>query len=428
VVDLGTFRAWHPSGGSLPADELVCPVYDTLSAADFRRFGDEPNNAANFVARPSSLSLEDFLEAAPKRLRAALSAGAFTQDEEPALYVYGIRYVPPADIAESLAPEDRRPEYLLLGLVGTLDLARQPAASIALHERTFADRIDERVRLTEATRMHFAPILAGYSQPDHGLNNLLEAALGIDRRELSFEGARPPIVEARLDGTVHRLWRIDERDLTCRITDRVRDLRLLILDGHHRFTAARERHESGARSAPPCMLVENRDRALLLLPWHRVIPRSDVAVDDVLAKAKAEFPSVERLPAEPSIPELAGLLRAMTARRERGFVIHGGGTTARVIGPPSSDGGWDFDLLHDFLDRSFGWDPHAFRFERSPRAAWDAVHDPGSESAGGIAFLLPGLDARAVEERAFSTGRPMAHKSTMFLPKVAEGVLFAPAA
>ncbi len=424
MVELRAVRAFHPA--RVVASELVAPVYDTLSDADLARFSHAEHNAARFVARPSSQGVEEFAQSAQIRLRQALQAGAYRQDSTPSLYVYGIRYVPPPDVLETLPSRDRRAEYLLLGLVGSLDLASTPESMIARHENAFPDRIDERIRVTRATGMHFAPIMAGYTLPSHEINDRLERFLGLDRRALSFEGSHPPLVRAMLDGSEHRLWALDG-DLTDELVERVRPLRLLILDGHHRYGASRallQRHEAGA--APLVMLVESRDRALHLLPWHRALARGPVTLEDLRRSADDRFVSVEPLGAEPTPEAVLHELERMSRQHERGFLALQGSEAWRFRGRDSTDGGYDFDLLHGYLSQHFGTDPHAFVPFRSPRQAIEGIGAPGGPCAGGVAFFLPALHEEAIEERAFELGHVMAHKSTMFLPKVAEGVIFAP--
>lgn len=426
MVELIPVRAFHPQDPSAPG--LLSPVYDTLSDADLRRLSKHPHNAATFVARPSSMGLEEFVQRAPRQLQNALAAGAFVRDERDALYVYGIRYIPPPDILEALPPESRRAEYLLLGLVGALDLARTPESSIARHENAFPERIEERVRLTEATGMSFAPIMAGYTLPSHAINDLLERALGLHRRSMSLEGTSPPLVRAVLDGTEHRLWRLDDEPLLSKLAEQLDPLRLLILDGHHRYGAARELLRRGLQgSAPLVMLVESRDRALHLLPWHRTLAPGTVTLEELVDQAGTRFASVEPLGTAPSVEGLIAELGRKVRHHERGFLAVDPSNAVRFVGSRSSDGGYDFDLLHGYLGEEFHRDPHDFGVFRSPRQAVDTVRHPGSPWSGGVAFLLPGLDEEAIEERAFQTGRVMAHKSTMFLPKVAEGVVFAPA-
>ncbi len=426
MVELAPVRAYHAVEPG--ASELVSPVYDTLSDVDFRRFSKQPHNAANFVARPSSTSLEEFLQRAPERIRDALRARAFVRDPEESLYVYGIRYVPPPDILETIPPDGRRPGYLLLGLVGALDLKRTPESSIARHEKAFADRIDERVRLTEATGMTFAPIMAGYTLPSHAINDLLEQTLGLHRRSLSLEGTATPLVRATLDGTEHRLWRLEDQRVESKIAEMLKPLRILILDGHHRYSAARELLRQGRPGAAPLvMLVESRDRALRLLPWHRTLASDPALVEGLPTRAGSRFVAVNPLGSELSVEALIAELDRMAHHHERGFLAVGPTKAWRFVGPPSTDGGYDFDLLHDFLGEEFHRDPHEFGFFRSPRQAVEAVRRAGTAWSDGVAFLLPPLHQEAIEERAFATGRVMAHKSTMFIPKVAEGVVFAAA-
>jgi hypothetical protein len=427
VVDLSPVRAWHPNPEAADPNRLVCPVYDTLSDAELNRFAAQPFNAARFVPRPKGLPLDQFLVASVGRLGEALVARAFVQDDRPALYVYGISYLPPADILETIEPEQRRAHYLLLGLVGALDFGRIGHGQVAMHEFTFADRVAERAALTEATGMTFAPIMAGYHLPDHSLNDWIERRLGLHRRSLSFRGTVPPVAEAVLDGTTHRVWRIDAPAEVEDLRAQLRDLRLLVLDGHHRFTAAAGRYHAGKSSAPLTMLVEGEDRALQLLPWHRVLARSIVPLDAVESALRTEFPEVLTVEGRPSVSLAIDRLRHMHRYHRRGFLLAGDDCLLEVRGPASDDVGADFDLLHGFLEHRLGIDPEDLEFVRSPRFALERISDPQSPTHRGTAFLLPGLTEKGIEERAFGRGMVMAQKSTMFQPKVAEGMLFAPA-
>jgi len=426
VVELSPVRAWHPNPEVADPSELVCPVYDTLSDAEQARFAAHPFNAARFVPRPKGVPLEQFLLASVGRLGEALTARAYVQDERPAFYIYGIGYLPPPDILETIEPEQRRAHYLLLGLVGALDFARVGHGEVAMHERTFADRVEERAALTEATGMTFAPIMAGYHLPEHGLNDWIERRLGLHRRSLSFRGTVPPIVEAVLAGTTHRLWRIDAPGEVDALRAQIQTLRLLILDGHHRFTAAAHRFHSGHRSAPLTMLVEGQDRALQLLPWHRVLASSIVSPELVESAVRSEFPEATGSEGTPSPATAIERLRAMHRHHHRGFLVVERDRLLEVHGPKSEDVGADFDLLHRFLEDRLGVDPEELEFVRSPRHAFERISERGSAALHGTAFLVPGLTEKGIEERAFGRGMVMAHKSTMFQPKVAEGMLFAP--
>jgi hypothetical protein len=372
------------------------------------------------------MHLKPFLRAARENLDEACRCGAFGQDPTPALYVYGIRYHPPADVAEALEPPQRRQEYLLLGLVGTLDLDRIGPDEVALHERTFADRVDERVALADSTGMNFAPIMMGYNIADHRLNDRIEDLLGLDRRLLAFDSSVPPVLTANLNGTSHLLWRLDDPEAIRSLQAELDGTRLLVLDGHHRFTAARKRHHEGRRTKPLVMLVEGGDRALQLLPWHRVLGGEVIPSEGVVHAIERAYPQRTALGSSLTVSDAIGRLHEMTSRHRRGFLLATSGVAYEIPGNPTTDVGADFDLLHAFLEEQLRLDPHRMEFVRSPRQALERATGPSATPAG-TAFLLPGLTEKGVEERAFGLGRLMAHKSTMFLPKVAEGVIFAPA-
>jgi hypothetical protein len=427
MVELFTVRAWHANPSVVDPGELVCPVYDTLTDEDFARFAPYRHNAVGFVPRPRKMTPEEFLAIAPAKLRDAIQELAYTQDGRPSYYVYGIRYVPPPDVLETLEPEARRPEYLLLGVVGTIDFDHLQHGQIALHERTFPDRVAERRALTEATGMCFAPILMGYHEADHRLNDRIERWLGLDRTRQSLESVKAPLVRVTLDGTTHLLWALDDPTEIAEVAAEVRRSRLLVLDGHHRFTAAAQRFYDGRPSAPLVMLVDGNDPALQLLPWHRVLSSGVAPFGNLLDCARQEFPVVQAVPDRPTAEVAIERLHGMHHAGIRGFLMLSPEGFVEVHGPRSEDVGADFDLLHVFLDDGMQIDPEALEFIRSPRLAIDRALQSDDSFPGGTAFLLPGLSAQGVEDRAFGRGQVMAQKSTMFLPKVAEGILFAPA-
>lgn len=421
MVQLLPVRAFHPDPDRGDASRLISPVYDTLGPEDHRRFEALPHNAATFTSRRSDLRVDEFLSEADQRLHAALSEGAFVQDRTPSLYVYAIRYHPPPEIHEMVPVERRRPDYLLLGLVGALpeDAGRSP--QIALHERTFQDRVEERARLTERTRTHFAPIMAGYTPDSHAINDLIERYLGMDRRHLSFQGTVRPLVEANLDGATHRLWRLEDPEVGQEIDRLLRRQRILVLDGHHRFTAASQLQARGVPVRPLTMLVEARDKALLLLPWHRVLSPRDLTYEEFLERSRRFFPKVSEVPGAGGPAEAIAAARELRASGRRGFVAAGPKGLALVEGRASPEEGADYEELHRFLEGELHLDPSRFSFVRSARQAIGQAR-----LEGGVGFVLPPLSFPGVEREAFAH-RVMAQKSTMFLPKVAEGVLFAPA-
>ncbi len=409
-------RGWHPNPSRFDPSELISPVYDTIGPEEHRALDARPFNAAQFTSRRSDMPVNRFTALAVRKLNAALHAQAYVRDPTPAFYVYSIEYRPEPDILETIPVEDRRPAYLLIGLVGALSL--EHPEDIALHERTFPDRVEERIRLERATGMHNAPIVAGYRMENHTVNDLLENHLGLDRRRLKFDADRPPLVEAKLHGSTHRLWALTDPRLISRLRSLFRRKRVMILDGHHRFTAARQMATDGERVYPLTMLVEAHDRALLLLPWHRVVARKQRPFAALQKAALRHFPDVEPLEPDLSLPAYLEVLRGVRNQGRQGFLAVGRSSAWLARGGPLRNEGEDFQLLHRFLEGELRLEAGKFSFVRSPGEALEEARE-----SDGTAFLLPPIAIEGVEREAFAH-RFMAQKSTMFLPKVAEGLIF----
>jgi len=171
------------------------------------------------------------------------------------------------------------------------------------------------------------------------------------------------------------------------------------------------------------MLVDGHDRALQVMPWHRIIPEPRFSSQEFLEAVEREPELTVRACPSSTVEGLVGQLTKMNEAHRRGFLAVTADGAVEVNGEASEDAGADFDLLHAFLEDRIGIEAHDLEFVRSPRRAVERISQP----AHGTALLLPSLSEQGIEKRAFQHGGVMAHKSTMFLPKVVEGLVFASA-
>ncbi len=422
MVEIEPVRLYYPNPNVVRPDDVVCPVYDTLSREERARYAHRPFNAARFVTRPVDVTVEAFVAEARAELARALGAGAYRADEAAGLYIYGLEYEAPPELAETYEAKERREAYLLLGLVAAVRIDSPTSESVAPHERTFPDRVDERVRLFRATGVQFAPIVAGYSMPDHAVNDRLESYLGVDRRRLRLRSVRPPLVSARLGRGRHSLWRIDDPELAADLRATMRRTRLLLLDGHHRYTAAVRGASPDRPRYPLVMMVESRDRALHLRPWHRWVGPHSLTDRPVRGAPIDPLWTLREL-AAPTTVESALALQAEIPRGERAGFVAFDRHRALVVSAPRHGGPRDdYEILHGWLAQSWRLAPIKAEPVRSPREAFERVaHEQGT------AFLLPPTTVEAIERLAFDERGTMAEKSTLFWPKVVDGLLFAPA-
>src|SRR5207302_3601106 len=126
------------------------------------------------------------------------------------------------------------------------------------HEQALAKPKAERLELLRATRAHFGQLFMLYSDAGE-IDNLLGSS------------ASPDVDVEDEYGVQHRVWKVSDPALIELICGKMRDKKLLIADGHHRYeTALNYRNErraagGGARasrgSAPRlrlCSIVNRR--------------------------------------------------------------------------------------------------------------------------------------------------------------------------
>ncbi|MDL5503674.1 MAG: DUF1015 family protein, partial [Candidatus Methanoperedens sp.] len=73
---------------------------------------------------------------------------------------------------------------------------------------------------------------------------------------------KPPVVDVTLNGSRHFLWEITDEKFIQKIKKLTKGLKLLILDGHHRYAASNLLREKDSIEYTMMMLMEGEDRAL----------------------------------------------------------------------------------------------------------------------------------------------------------------------
>jgi uncharacterized protein (DUF1015 family) len=357
MADVQPFRAVRYSGAAGPLADLVAPPYDSIDEEERAKlFGRSPYNVAH-------VTLPESVDDAARLYRAWLIEGILEQDEAPTSWLVVERYVGPDGV-----------ERERHGVA--LSVAAEPysVGHVLPHERTHATIREERLELLRATRVQPEPILL-----------LAEASLQLVVPD------SPPDVE--VDGT--RLWRMGDFD-----SDALRDVQLLIADGHHRYESAvalgNEQGGSGTRIM--ALVVGAHDAGLHVFPTHRVfVGRPDLVGLRDGEPCRDLGEALARLGGEPF-----GRSAAVVYRRG-GFEL--------VLG---EEGELDVELV----------DRHGLEGIRYTPRVGEAVAAVDRGDAD-VAFLLrePLVDDLFALARR---GERMPPKSTYFYPKPLAGLLFHP--
>ena len=180
--------------------------------------------------------------------------GAVVQDETPAIWPLEQDYIGPDGRART-----RR------GFLARVRVDDYGPGRIRPHERTHPGPKEDRLKLTRATQANLSPIFALFSDPEQRAWKALEPAT----KSAPWAQTTDP------DGTVNRLWRVEDPEAIAAVQGATRDAELLVADGHHRYETARAYADEVGGEGPHryvlMCLVALEDPGLTVFPTHRLV-------------------------------------------------------------------------------------------------------------------------------------------------------------
>jgi uncharacterized protein (DUF1015 family) len=397
--------------------DVVAPPYDVIDSDGRAALkASSPYNVVE-VDLPVAEQGADPYEHAAEMLASWRAEGVIVQDQTPAVWPLEQDYVGPDGQART-----RR------GFLARVRVEDYGPGRIRPHERTHPGPKEDRLRLTRATRANLSPIFALFSDPQQQAWRALAPA----SQEAPWAQTTDP------DGTVNRLWRVEDPDAIAAVQDAVGSAELLIADGHHRYETARVYAEEVGGEGPHryvlMCLVALEDPGLTVFPTHRLVRNLSGAQWEALDGAIAEHFSVTELsdlaqlpPAENENLEL-GYLDVRSKRPLRLTLTDTAAVDAAL--PGRSDPYRRLDtavtealLLKGALGMSDDQIDHldGLGYARDDDQARELVQSGEYDAA---LFMAP-TPVRRVQDVAAS-GESMPPKSTYFFPKVPTGLLFNP--
>ncbi|HWR26511.1 MAG TPA: DUF1015 family protein, partial [candidate division Zixibacteria bacterium] len=110
MVEIRPFKATiiNPE---MAINKLVCPVYDTIDASEYRKYALEPNNIIHATSRRKDMDRDEFIEHAKKNLDRLIDSNVLVQREKPGFYIYGVIFTLRQEFLAQLPEKDRRNQY-----------------------------------------------------------------------------------------------------------------------------------------------------------------------------------------------------------------------------------------------------------------------------------------------------------------------------
>jgi len=423
MSDVQPPRALHyaPAGPG-PLADVVAPPYDVIDAG--QRAELMARSPFNVVAVDLPQGEPDPYAAAGELFDSWQLRGVLARDHEPAIWAHTQDYT---------GPDGNR--LTRRGFFCRVRIEPYGPGRVRPHERTHPGPKEDRLRLTRATRANVSPIFSLYSDPTDAAWRALAPA--------TEEAPWGEVTDA--DGTVHRLWRIAEPEVTESVQAAAGDSELLIADGHHRYeTMQAYADEVGGATGPGpqgdhryilMCLVALEDPGLTVFPTHRLVRGLEDARREALARALerdfeiAEVPVEELAPPPGEAPLQHGYIDA-EGRPTRLTLKDQAIADAALEGHSAAYRRLDTGVLETLvLKNALGLSDEDISHFNGLFYARDTAEALAMVRSGeyDAAFLMRPTPVAQVRDVA-AEGENMPPKSTYFFPKLLTGLLFNPLA
>ncbi|MGC2375143.1 MAG: DUF1015 domain-containing protein [Solirubrobacteraceae bacterium] len=416
MADIQPLRALHYDQSLVGAlADVTSPPYDVIDAE--QREGLLRRSPFNVVAVDLPKGEPDPYAAAGELFEAWQMQGVVVRDPEPSLWAHTQTYT---------GPDGQR--RTRKGFFCRVRIEGYGPGRVRPHERTHPGPKEDRLRLMRATRTNLSPIFSLYSDPETLAWRALEPATTDSPWAEVSDG----------DDTIHKLWRISDPKAIASVQQAMRDVELLIADGHHRYetanTYAEELGGEGEHRYVLMCLVALEDPGLTVFPTHRLVSGLDRERQEALREALrrdfeiAEVP-LERIAPEPGTgPLQLGYIDAHHQQAYRLTIKDQAIADEALPGFSKAYRSLDTGVLEALLlkgalglsDEDISHFNGLF-YARSTDEAVTMVRSGEYDAA----FLMRPTPVSQVRDVAAS-GENMPPKSTFFYPKLLSGLLFNP--
>ena len=115
-----------------------------------------------------------------------------------------------------------------IGFMALMKIEDPRMSGILPHEYTLDKPKADRLNLITNTKANLSPIFSLFQDKENRINKVLKA----------FIKSKKPLFAIETEGVLHKFWRMDNKTLISKITKWMKDKKIFIADGHHRYEVA----------------------------------------------------------------------------------------------------------------------------------------------------------------------------------------------
>lgn len=238
-----------------PLIEVTAPPYDVISPAlQESLYQKNPHNVVRLILEKefsTDSEMDNRYTRSAETFRQWLEEGVLVRDSQPGFYLYSQEY------------EFEGEKFCRTGFFARVKTEAFSEGNILPHEFTLSKAKTDRTHLLNACHANFSPIFGLYSDPEGNIDALLK-------------NEDNPLSVIDDGSVVHRIWRLNNASICQEISARIREKKIYIADGHHRYETALAFAEANQGQVEDCahvmMFLTNMDSdSMSIFPIHRVV-------------------------------------------------------------------------------------------------------------------------------------------------------------
>lgn len=385
--------------------KVMAPPYDVISSEEQDNlYNSNPHNIIRILLgkdSPGDNEKENRYIRASRFLKDWQKEEVLKRDKEESFYVY---------LQEFEVDGQNKKRLGFIGLLKLEDFDTEKT-SVYPHENTLSAPKEDRARLINSIEANIGPIFAIFADEDKSVNNILFQATE----------SQPLIDILDHHGIKNKLWRLSDKDTVEKIVNLMKDKKMFIADGHHRYEVGLA--YSKLKKDPKfgyilTYFTDIYDDGIVVLPVHRLIKGVDSEGVSTLEKdLKGKF-DIETVGSK----DAAKRFLSGATPSEKRFITY---YNKKFIGLKlKGKNTLDVNVLHDLII-----EPLKSRVEQGEaKISIDFTKDMDYAIRGvdsgrfALAIMLNPTKITEIHDKALS-GKRMPQKSTYFYPKVLTGLV-----
>lgn len=403
---------------------IVCPPYDVINKQQRKLYFEKSRYNAVALVLPKGKNRVAAHKNSKMLLETWLASGALIRDNSPSIYIYLQRYKLDG-VAKSR-----------IGFISLLELDDEKKRGILPHEKIFKKFKFDRFNLMKTTQAHLCPIFTVFNDKGRKIEKLILSAIK----------NKKPTIDINAEGVKEQLWKVSDDNFICRLQRFMRNKRLFIADGHHRFEASLHlkcymRKKNPSRVKMPydytmAYFLNIPNKGLTILPTHRAVKSlPDNFTKVLILKRLSEYFSVSILKNKKDLFKRLHLAYKQKRhafsffyKNSYIFALLKNERIIEKLGAPNNCLEWrklDVSILHHFIL------PRLLKIKEKVNRKRNIYYFRGVSFAEKMvksgrfkmAIFLNPTKIEQVEAIARANNR-MPHKSTYFYPKPLTGLVF----